>query len=116
MTDNYGEQGSAYRQDEQKAAEEAYDVQDQIKKLRAELNALAGTVKAIGAAKAASYGAKIADAASEAIDASSTAFEGVKSDFHSLEEAAAERIRAKPLQAMWIALGVGYIIAAMRRH
>jgi len=113
MSDTSEDQGGHYQHDVQQVADDASDIQAQLKKLREDLSALATTVTTIGTEKATAYGAKIA---SDTIEASQNAVEGVRSDYISFEQAVADRIRARPIQAVGVAAGIGYLIAAMRRR
>jgi ElaB/YqjD/DUF883 family membrane-anchored ribosome-binding protein len=111
MSDNYTyeNQGGQIQESAEKVAEDASDIQAQLKKLREDMGALAATVTSIAKEKAANYGAQVA---SDAIDAT----EGLREDYVSFEQAVTDRIRARPLQAIGLAAGIGYLIAAMRRH
>ncbi len=78
--------------------------------------ALAKTVASYGAEAAGAYTDKVRQGANEALSASQTALDGIRSDFASLESEVATRVRARPLQAVGIAVGIGFLLAMVSRR
>jgi ElaB/YqjD/DUF883 family membrane-anchored ribosome-binding protein len=92
------------------------DIEVQLQKLRTDMAALAKTVASYGADTAGAYTAKVRQGANEAIEASQTAFDGIRTDFVALESEVANRVRARPLQAVGLAIGIGFLLALVSRR
>jgi len=92
------------------------DIEAQLLKLRSDIAELAKTVAAVGVDTAGAYRAKANNAASDAIEASHNVLDSVRTDFDLLEKDAVARIRARPLQALSLALGVGFLLAFVSRR
>jgi ElaB/YqjD/DUF883 family membrane-anchored ribosome-binding protein len=95
---------------------QASDIEIQMQKLRSDIAALAKTVAAVGADAAGAYRAKAGNVASDAIEASQGVLDSVRTDFEILEKDVVARIRTRPLQALAIAAGVGFILALASRR
>jgi len=92
------------------------DLEDQITELRREISALTKNIAAFGTAKVDDYKAGIDRLASDAMNASLNAFSTAKDEAISLEESFEEQVRARPLQAIGIAVGVGFLAALLTRR
>jgi ElaB/YqjD/DUF883 family membrane-anchored ribosome-binding protein len=92
------------------------DIDVQLLKLKSDVASLAKTVAAYGADAAGAYTAKVRQGANDAVEASQTAIDGIRSDFASLESEVVDRVRARPLQAMGVALGIGFLLAIVSRR
>ena len=94
----------------------AEDVEDRIDELRNEIAALTKTLASFGATKVDDYRAGLDRLAADAIATSSKAFEAARSEAISLEEGLETQIRNRPLQAVGIAVGVGFLAALLTRR
>jgi len=92
------------------------DLEDQITELRREIAALTKNIAAFGSAKVDDYRAGIDRLAADAVNASLNAFSTAKEEAISLEESFEEQVRARPLQAIGIAAGVGFLAALLTRR
>jgi ElaB/YqjD/DUF883 family membrane-anchored ribosome-binding protein len=92
------------------------DLEDQITELRREIAALTKNIAAFGSAKVDDYKADIESLAADAVSASLNALGRAKDEAISLEEGFEEQVRARPLQAIGIALGVGFLAALLTRR
>jgi len=98
------------------AAPSVEDLEDQITELRREIAALTKNIAAFGSAKVDDYRAGIDRMAADAVNASLSAFNTAKDEAISLEEGFEEQVRARPLQAIGIAVGVGFLAALLTRR
>jgi ElaB/YqjD/DUF883 family membrane-anchored ribosome-binding protein len=92
------------------------DLEDQIGELRKEIASLTKNIAAFGSGKVGDYKAGIDRLASDAVNASLDAFNSAKSEAVSLEESFEEQVRARPLQSIGIAVGVGFLAALLTRR
>jgi len=92
------------------------DLEEQITELRREIAALTKNIAAFGSAKVDDYRAGIDRLAADAVNASLSAFSTAKDEAISLEESFEEQVRARPLQAIGIAAGVGFLAALLTRR
>jgi ElaB/YqjD/DUF883 family membrane-anchored ribosome-binding protein len=92
------------------------DLEDQITELRREIAALTKNIAAFGSAKVDDYRADIEGLAADAVSASLNALGKAKDEAISLEESFEEQVRARPLQSIGIALGVGFLAALLTRR
>ena len=98
------------------AAPSVEDLEEQITELRREIAALTKNIAAFGSAKVDDYRAGIDRLAADAVNASLNAFGTAKEEAISLEESFEEQVRARPLQAIGIAAGVGFLAALLTRR
>lgn len=98
------------------AAVSAAEVKDKLDKLSRDIAELTRVVTAFGSSKveeastrATEFGAEVADRSAAAI---ASAREGVASLEHDLEN----HIRARPIQAVAIAAGIGFVAALLTRR
>jgi ElaB/YqjD/DUF883 family membrane-anchored ribosome-binding protein len=92
------------------------DIEAQLQKLKADIADLAKTVAAVSADTAGAYRAKAGNVAGEAIAASHNAIDSVRTEFGVLEKDVVDRIRTRPLQALGLAIGVGFLLAFISRR
>ena len=94
----------------------ADELDAQIQELRRDISEIGKTLKALGAAKAQEYKATADDMANEAIGIGSRAYDAARAEAMSLEESFERQVREKPLQALAIAAGVGFLAALLTRR
>jgi ElaB/YqjD/DUF883 family membrane-anchored ribosome-binding protein len=92
------------------------EIESQLKKLSGDIAALTKTIAGVGADTADTYRAKVGNFAHDAVEASQNVMESARKDFMSLEGDVVTRIRARPLQALGIAVGVGFLLAFATRR
>jgi ElaB/YqjD/DUF883 family membrane-anchored ribosome-binding protein len=92
------------------------DIELQLQQLRADIAGLAKTVAAVGNAKATEVKGKARSAANEAADASYQIVEAARDQALTWERDLEDQIRAKPLQSVAIAAGVGFVFALLSRR
>jgi len=92
------------------------DLEAQITELRREIASLTKNIAAFGQAKADEYRSGIEGLASDAVHASLNALHSARDEAASLEESFEEHVRARPLQSIGIALGVGFLAALLTRR
>lgn len=107
---------TAKLEDETEAAATAADVQQQLEKLSQDIGELTKIVAAFGNAKVKEAGDRATELKDEVTERSAMAFEATRSSLVSMEEDLEAQIRAKPLQAVAIAAGVGFIAAMLTRR
>jgi len=98
------------------ASSQAKDVEVQLQQLRDDLAALARSVAAVGSEKAEDYRHRVRRATNDAADASMQMVEAAREHAMSLERDLERKIRTKPLQAVAMAAGVGFVIAMLARR
>lgn len=92
------------------------DVEDRFEELRNEIAALTRTLASFGATKVDGYRAGIDRLAADAIANSSKAFENARSEAMSLEQGLEAQIRSRPLQAVGVAVCIGFLAALLTRR
>jgi ElaB/YqjD/DUF883 family membrane-anchored ribosome-binding protein len=92
------------------------DIELQLQQLREDISTLAKTVAAVGNEKAAEVRGKARRAANEAADVSISVVEAAREQAASLERDLEQQIRAKPIQSVAIAAGVGFLFALLTRR
>jgi ElaB/YqjD/DUF883 family membrane-anchored ribosome-binding protein len=92
------------------------DIEAQLAELRKEISGLTKSLASFGAAKVDDYRAGVDQLAADAMDASLNAFNNAKQGAISLEESFEDHVRARPLQSVGIALGVGFLAALLTRR
>lgn len=101
---------------DKQSAPSAEDLEEQIGELRREIAALTKNIAAFGSAKVGDYRADIEGLAADAVSASLSAFNRAKEEAASLEESFEGHVRARPLQSIGIAVGVGFLAALLTRR
>lgn len=92
------------------------DLEAQVADLRKEIAALTKNIAAFGSAKMSDYKAGADRLASDAVEASLNALSSARAEAVSLEESFEEQVRARPLQSIGIAVGVGFLAALLTRR
>ena len=92
------------------------DVEIRIEELRNEIAALTKTLAAFGATKVDDYRAGLDRLAADAIATSRQAFASARDEAISLEESLENQIRSRPLPAVGIAVGIGFLAALLTRR
>ena len=98
------------------ASSQTKDVEAQLQQLRDDLAALARSVAAVGSEKAEDYRHRVRRATNDAADASMQMVEAAREHAVSLERDLERKIRTKPLQAVAMAAGVGFVLALLARR
>ncbi|GEO86207.1 MULTISPECIES: DUF883 family protein [Alphaproteobacteria] len=94
----------------------AGDVQAELENLRRDIAALTQTLASFGSGKIKEAGMRASEIGAEAADASVQYAENARSSFLSAEQDLEAHIRNKPLQAIAIAAGVGFLAALLSRR
>lgn len=92
------------------------DIEVQLQQLRDDISSLAKTVAAVGNDKANEVKGKARRAANEAADASMQAVDAAREKALDFERDLEKQIRAKPIQSVAIAAGVGFLFALLTRR
>jgi len=99
-----------------KQAPTVEELEAQIAELKREIASLTKGIAAFGSAKVDDYKAGAEKLASDAIAASVRAMEDARDEAVSLERDFERHVRAKPLQSIGIAVGVGFLAALLTRR
>lgn len=102
--------------DKTNTAPSVEDLESQIADLRKEIASLTKNIAAFGSAKASDYRAEFDQLASDAARASLNALGAAKSEALSLEQSFEDQVRARPLQSIGIAVGLGFLAALLTRR
>ncbi|MGE7367522.1 DUF883 family protein [Neorhizobium sp. NPDC001467] len=102
--------------DEAASAVYKQEIELQLSQLREDIAVLARTVAAAGSQKAEDVGRRVRKAKEDATDASLNMVEAAREQALSLEKDLERQIRAKPLQSVGIAAGVGFLFALLARR
>ncbi|MBW8319355.1 MAG: hypothetical protein K0M49_02925 [Arenimonas sp.] len=94
----------------------AGDVQAELENLRRDIAALTQTVASFGTGKLKEASVRASQLGTEAADVSAQYVESARNSLRSAEQDLEAQIRAKPLQAVAIAAGVGFIAALLSRR
>jgi ElaB/YqjD/DUF883 family membrane-anchored ribosome-binding protein len=92
------------------------DVERQLQQLREDIAALAKAVAAAGLNKADDLKSKAKRASNDAMDASAQMMDAARAQAMSMEKDLERQIRTKPLQAVAIAAGLGFLFALLSRR
>ncbi|MCV3766207.1 DUF883 domain-containing protein [Rhizobium sp. TRM95796] len=106
----------AFSEANEKNAPTVEDLEAQIGDLKRDLAELTKTLTALGAAKAESYRDGAERMAADAAAASRRAFNDAREEAYSLGRDVEDEIRARPFQAVGLALGLGYLAALLTRR
>lgn len=101
---------------EAESAATAAEVQAQLEKLSQDIAQLTQAVAAFGNAKVREAGDRAALLGVDVAARSSQAFEATKSSLAAMESDLEAQIRNRPLQAIGIAAGVGFLAALLTRR
>ena len=94
----------------------AGDVQAELENLRRDIAALTQTVASFGTGKLKEASVRASQLGTEAADVSAQYVESARNSLRSAEQDLEAQIRAKPLQAVAIAAGVGFLAALLSRR
>ncbi|PWW01447.1 uncharacterized protein DUF883 [Hoeflea marina] len=92
------------------------DVLNQLELLRQDVTGLGKAIREFGSLKAEEYKERASRLGEEAADTSQQALDQARDSLASLESDLEERIRRKPLKAVAVAAGIGYLFAAFTRR
>ncbi|MEZ5840778.1 MAG: DUF883 domain-containing protein [Hyphomicrobiales bacterium] len=94
----------------------AATIEEQVSELRGEIAALAGSIASYGQNRAEKLKGKAADAGARIAGSSEEMLKAVRGELSGYERLARRRIREKPLQAVGIAAGIGFVLALLSRR
>lgn len=94
----------------------AGDVQQQLEKLSQDISELTRIVAAFGNAKVREAGDRATMVGADVAERSAQAFEATRSSLAAMEQDLEAQIRARPLQAIGIAAGIGFLTAILTRR
>jgi ElaB/YqjD/DUF883 family membrane-anchored ribosome-binding protein len=92
------------------------EVETQISKLRSDISSLASSVAEYGSQTLESAKSQAGALSHDAAAASETALAELRNQLDAIESDLRSRVREKPLQAIGIAAGLGFLIALMMRR
>lgn len=92
------------------------NIESQITKIRSDISTLAGTIADYGAQSLNDAKSQAGTMAHEAVQASETALAELRSQLDRLERDLRVKVREKPLQAIGIAAGIGFLLALLMRR
>jgi ElaB/YqjD/DUF883 family membrane-anchored ribosome-binding protein len=98
------------------ANDEAATIEQNIERLRGDIAALAQSVTRYGADKTGEYKERANKAGKDLADSSQQALDALSEELTRLENTLASRVRAKPLQSLGIAAGIGVLVALLARR
>lgn len=94
---------------------EAKDIEAELAQLRKDISSLTHTVSAFGATKAGKIAANAAGKKDELDANGAQLLDDAQEHISNFENEIKEHIRQNPLQAVGIAAGVGFVVAALSR-
>ncbi|MCX8996913.1 DUF883 domain-containing protein [Rhizobiaceae bacterium BDR2-2] len=92
------------------------DLEQQVEQIRKDISALTETITSLAAGKAEEVKAHALKAGSDVAEASSNAFEAARDQVCAAQADLEDRIRAKPLQSLGVAAGIGFFLALLTRR
>lgn len=92
------------------------DLQQQLEQIRKDVAALAETIASLAAGKAEDVKAQAYKAGNDAAEASAQVLDAARDHVCAVQSDLEERIRAKPLKALGIAAGLGFVLALLTRR
>lgn len=96
--------------------ESSADIEAHVAQVREDIAALAKAMKAYGADKTGEYKARANKAGTDIAVASQDALASLQKEFADLERQMVNQVRARPLQSLGIAAGIGFLIAMIVRR
>jgi len=94
----------------------AREIEENIERIRADISALAGSLKKYGAGKSDEYAAKATAAGEDLTKMSQEALDKLTAELETYEKAFVSSVRKHPLQSIGIAAGVGFLVALLVRR
>lgn len=92
------------------------DIERNVERVRGDIAALTKSLTQYGAAKSGEYKAKADKTGRELAQSAQDAIDTLTGELETLEKMLANRVREKPLQALGIAAGAGFLIAWLARR
>ncbi|MFN0263631.1 YqjD family protein [Tepidamorphus sp. 3E244] len=92
------------------------DLERQVEQLRGDIQSLAQTIGSITSDQITRYQAKAASAKRDVVNSSTEALESLQGQIKVYEQSLTSQVREKPLQAIGIAAGVGFLLAMFTRR
>ncbi|WP_269586106.1 DUF883 family protein [Roseibium sp. Sym1] len=94
----------------------ASEIENDIERIREDIAALAGSLKKYGAGKSDEYKERASSAGQDLTRMSQDALNDLTTELKGYERALTSEVRRHPLQALGIAAGVGFLVAALVRR
>lgn len=94
----------------------ASDIEADIERIRGDIASLAGSLKRYGADKTDEYKERATTAGQDLTKMSQDALNDLTKELKNYERALSSQVRSHPLQALGIAAGVGFLLAALVRR
>lgn len=94
----------------------ASEIEANIKRIREDISALAGSLKIYGAGKGDEYKARASAAGQDLTQMSQDALNDLTTELKGYERALTAEVRRHPLQSLGIAAGIGFLVAALVRR
>lgn len=91
------------------------DLQEQIAQLKQDITAIAATISQLGQQKLRDAKRDVSQAYDDAVEQGGSTMSDLKSCAQSMEEQLVETIRERPIASLATAVGVGYLLAILRR-
>lgn len=98
------------------ATEKSIDVESQLEQLRKEIGDIATAIAGLTAKKAGEIKGEALKAGNDALGASNEALEVVRDRLNAAGSDLGDRVREKPLQALGIAAGIGFLAALLTKR
>lgn len=92
------------------------DIEADIQRIREDIAALAGTLKDYGSGKGNEYKSRASAAGQDFTKMSQDALNDLTAELQGYERALTSEVRRHPLQALGIAAGIGFLVAALVRR
>lgn len=97
-------------------ATSAADIEQDIERIRGDIAALAGSLKRYGSDKTGEYKAKANAAGQDLTKLSQETLNDLTAELKACERVVSSKVRKHPLQAIGLAAGAGFLIAALARR
>lgn len=94
----------------------AREIEEDIERIRGDIASLAGSLKKYGADKTDEYKTRATTAGQDLTKMSQDALNELTKELQTYERALTSQVRRHPLQALGIAAGVGFLVAALVRR
>ncbi|GAB4576867.1 MAG: hypothetical protein Tsb0019_02700 [Roseibium sp.] len=94
----------------------AREIEADIERIRGDIASLAGSLKKYGAGKSDEYKSRATAAGQDLTKMSQDALSDLMTELKGYERALSTEVRRHPLQALGIAAGVGFLVAALVRR
>jgi ElaB/YqjD/DUF883 family membrane-anchored ribosome-binding protein len=107
---------SAARNTASRGEDDVANIEQNIERLRGDISALAQSISRYGADKTGEYKDRANKAGNDLAQASKDTLDSLTAELNDLERAVSTRVRDKPLQALGIAAGIGFLVAFLARR